>query len=65
MILERRVLVFPRADFLDAMRRYGERVGKVMPDAAPEHIHFDPSQDVALAVSFGAILFRAKMSAKP
>ncbi|MBC7953091.1 MAG: response regulator [Rhodospirillaceae bacterium] len=54
MILERRVLVFPRADFLDAMRRYGERVGKVMPNAAPENIHFDPSQDVALAVTFAA-----------
>lgn len=52
MILERRVLVFPRADFLDAMRRYGERVGKILPDAAPDNIHFDPSQDVALAVTF-------------
>jgi len=54
MILERRVLVFPRADFLDAMRRFGERVGKSMPDAPPENFHFDPSQDVALAVTFPA-----------
>lgn len=55
MILERRVIVFPRADFLDAMRRYGERVGKELPDAAPENIHFDPSQDVALAITFAAM----------
>lgn len=55
MILERRVIVFPRADFLDAMRRYGERTGKAMPDAPPENILFDPSQDVALAITFGAV----------
>ncbi|MBC7907932.1 MAG: response regulator [Rhodospirillaceae bacterium] len=54
MILERRVLVFPRADFLDAIRRYGERVGKFLPDAAPDNISFDPSQDVALTVTFAA-----------
>lgn len=52
MILERRVIVFPRADFLDAMRRYGERIGKAMPDTAPENIVFDPSQDVSLAIRF-------------
>lgn len=52
MILERRVLVFPRADFLDAMRRFAERVGKVMPDTPPEHIHFDPAQDVSLTIRF-------------
>ncbi len=52
MILERRVLVFPRADFLDAMRRYSERLGKPMPDSPPENFNFDPSQDVALAITF-------------
>lgn len=54
MILERRVLVFPRADFLDAMRRYGERNGKAMPDVPPMAINFDPAQDVALTVTFAA-----------
>ena len=54
MILERRVIVFPRADFLDAMRRYGERNGKAMPDVAPVAISFDPAQDVALTVTFAA-----------
>ncbi|CDK99922.1 conserved protein of unknown function, containing signal transduction response regulator, receiver domain [Magnetospirillum gryphiswaldense MSR-1 v2] len=54
MILERRVLVFPRADFLDAMRRYGERTGKAMPDVPPMAISFDPAQDVALTVTFAA-----------
>lgn len=54
MILERRVVVFPRADFLDAMRRFAERSGKVLPDSPPDHIQFDPSQDVTLAISFPA-----------
>jgi two-component system, chemotaxis family, chemotaxis protein CheY len=54
MILERRAVVFPRADFLDAMRRFAERSGKVLPDAPPDHIQFDPSQDVALAITFPA-----------
>lgn len=52
MILERRVIVFPRADFLDAMRRFGERTDKLMPDTPPENMQFEPSQDVALAVTF-------------
>ncbi len=52
MILERRVIVFPRADFLDAIRRYGERIGKQVPDTAPEQINFDPSQDIALLIRF-------------
>ncbi|MBI5165264.1 MAG: response regulator [Magnetospirillum sp.] len=55
MILERRVIVFPRADFLDAMRRYGERVSKVMPDSAPENLVFDPAQDMSLAIRFAPI----------
>lgn len=54
MILERRVIVFPRADFLDAMRRFGERSGKVMPDVPPMALSFDPAQDVALTVTFAA-----------
>lgn len=52
MILERRVIVFPRAEFLDAMRRYGERVDKHMPDTPPDNFQFEPSQDIALAVTF-------------
>jgi two-component system chemotaxis response regulator CheY len=55
MIQERRVIVFPRADFLDAMRRYGERIAKQMPDAPPLSLSFDPTQDVALTVSFAAV----------
>jgi two-component system, chemotaxis family, chemotaxis protein CheY len=54
MIQERRVIVFPRADFLDAMRHYGERVGKPMPDSPPQALSFDPAQDVALTVTFPA-----------
>lgn len=54
MLLERRVIVFPRADFLNAMRRYGERNGKPMPDVAPTALSFDPAQDVALTITFGA-----------
>ncbi|CAA7612854.1 response regulator [Magnetospirillum sp. SS-4] len=55
MIVERRVIVFPRADFLDAMRRYGERIGKHLPDTAPDLLSFDPSQDIALTIRFPAI----------
>ena len=55
MILERRVIVFPRADFLDAIRRYGERIGKHVPDTAPEQLNFDPSQDIALTIRFPAV----------
>lgn len=55
MILERRVIVFPRADFLDAIRRYGERIGKSMPNAAPDMLNFDPSQDISLTIRFPAI----------
>lgn len=54
MILERRVIVFPRADLLDAMRRFGEHTGKLMPDTPPDNVVFEPSQDVALAVTFPA-----------
>ena len=54
MIIERRVILFPRADFLDAIRRYGERIGKAMPDTPPDNILFDPAQDVALAIRFPA-----------
>lgn len=55
MIVERRVIVFPRADFLDAMRRYGERIGKNLPDTAPEMLNFDPAQDIALIIRFPAV----------
>ncbi|MDO8606890.1 MAG: response regulator [Phaeospirillum sp.] len=55
MILERRVIIFPRADFLDAMRRYGERIGKNLPDTAPDMLGFDPSQDIALTIRFPAL----------
>ncbi len=54
MILERRVIVFPRADFLDAMRRFGERNDKPLPDTPPDHLQFEPGQDVALLVTFPA-----------
>lgn len=54
VILERRVIVFPRADFLDAMRRFGERMGRQVPDTPPENFLFDPAQDVALSVTFPA-----------
>ncbi|MEW5727477.1 MAG: response regulator [Pseudomonadota bacterium] len=56
MILERRVIVFPRADFLDAMRRYGERIGKAMPDTPPENMAFDPAQDISLVIRFAPAL---------
>lgn len=52
MLLERRVIVFSRADFLDAMRRFGERADKHLLDTPPDNFHFEPSQDVALAVTF-------------
>ncbi|WP_043745957.1 response regulator [Paramagnetospirillum magneticum] len=55
MILERRVIVFPRADFLDAIRRYGERIGKMLPDTAPDLLSFDPAQDIALTIRFPAV----------
>ncbi|CAA7626881.1 CheY-like receiver [Candidatus Terasakiella magnetica] len=55
MILERRVIIFPRSDFLDAMRRYGGRIGKNMPDTAPDLLNFDPSQDIALSIRFPPI----------
>lgn len=55
MIQERRVILFPRADFLDAMRRYGGRIGKNLPDSAPDQINFDPAQDIALTIRFPAI----------
>lgn len=55
MILERRVIVFPRADFLDAIRRYGERIGKNVPNTAPELMNFDPSQDISLVIRFPAV----------
>lgn len=55
MILERRVIVFPRADFLDAVRRYGERIGKHLPDTAPDMLSFDPAQDIALTIRFPAV----------
>ncbi|MGE5477003.1 MAG: response regulator [Bacteroidales bacterium] len=48
------MIVFPRADFLDAMRRFGERMDKVLPDTPPENFHFEPAQDVALSVTFPA-----------
>jgi CheY-like chemotaxis protein len=55
MIVERRVIVFPRADFLDAIRRYGERIGKNLPDTAPDMLSFDPAQDIALTIRFPAV----------
>jgi len=55
MIQERRVIVFPRADFLDAMRRYGEANAKPMPDTPPQSLSFDPAQDVTLTVTFAAV----------
>lgn len=55
MIQERRVIVFPRADFLDAMRRHGERICKPMPDAPPLSLSFDPAQDVSLTITFAAV----------
>ncbi|OAN46609.1 hypothetical protein A6A04_05715 [Paramagnetospirillum marisnigri] len=55
MILERRVIVFPRADFLDAMRRYGERIGKNLPNTAPDQLNFDPAQDISLTIRFPAV----------
>ncbi|NFV81486.1 response regulator [Magnetospirillum aberrantis] len=54
MILERRVIVFPRADLLDAMRRFGEHNDKRLPDTPPDNLTFEPSQDVALSIAFPA-----------
>lgn len=54
MILERRVIVFPRADFLDAVRRFGARLDKQVPDTPPENFQFEPAQDIALSVTFPA-----------
>lgn len=36
------------------MRRFGERLDRPMPDTPPDNFQFDPSQDVALAVTFPA-----------
>ncbi|MCR6633222.1 MAG: response regulator transcription factor [Magnetospirillum sp.] len=55
MLIERRVIVFPRSDLLDAMRRFGEHHDKLMPDTPPENFLFDPASDVALSVTFPAI----------
>ena len=55
MILERRVIVFPRADFLNAIRRYGEKINRVMPDTPPTALNFDPAQDMALTITFPAV----------
>ncbi|RAU23328.1 hypothetical protein CU669_04120 [Paramagnetospirillum kuznetsovii] len=55
MILERRVIVFPRSDFLDAIRRYGERIGKNLPNTAPDQMNFDPAQDISLTIRFPAV----------
>ena len=52
MILERRVIIFPRADFLDAMRRYASKIRRELPPTAPERLTFDPALDTALTIRF-------------
>jgi len=55
MLQERRAIIFPRADFLNAIRRYAERSGKPIPDTPPENLIIDPSQDSALVITFPAV----------
>jgi two-component system, chemotaxis family, chemotaxis protein CheY len=55
MIQERRAIIFPRADFLNAVRRYAERSGKPIPDTPPENLIFDPTQDSTLIITFPAV----------
>jgi hypothetical protein len=35
VIIERRVIYFPRPDFLEAMRSYGDEIGKSLPNDPP------------------------------
>lgn len=56
MIFERRAVIFPRADFLDALRRFAGGQDKVLPNTPPDHLHFEPSQkDVTLTITFPAL----------
>ncbi|MEO5375674.1 MAG: response regulator [Alphaproteobacteria bacterium] len=54
MIIERRVVIFPIPDLLDAMRDHGEKIGRRLPAMAPESLVFDPGVDDALVVRFPA-----------
>lgn len=56
MIFERRVLVFPRADFLDAMRQFAVHHNHPLPDLPPRHFQFTPEQGpVVLSITFPAL----------
>ncbi len=52
MIIERRVLYFPRPDFLEAMRSYGDEIGKSLPNAPPSRFIFDPAILESLSLRF-------------
>ncbi|MBF0562839.1 MAG: response regulator [Alphaproteobacteria bacterium] len=50
--MERRVVIFSPAEFLQAFREYGVETGKPLPEAPPAKIAFEPVHEVALTLSF-------------
>ena len=52
MIVERRAVLFPPAEFLDAVSRYAVHCGRRWPFATPSAFRFDPAADVALRIDF-------------
>ena len=54
MIVERRAIIFPRADFLEAVRIYAVKLKRAMPADPPETVAFDPAVDDSLVMRFEA-----------
>jgi two-component system chemotaxis response regulator CheY len=52
MIIESRILFFPRPDFLEAVRGYSDEIGKPLPNIPPARFLFDPAQSDALCLRF-------------
>ncbi|MBF0561320.1 MAG: response regulator [Alphaproteobacteria bacterium] len=55
LILERRLLVFPPKDFLDALRCFAAEQDTPLPDIVPSGMSFDPSMDPAVTIRFPPI----------
>ena len=54
-ILERRLLVFPQDDLLDALRCYAEERGVPLPETPPDAVSFSPSAEPAIRIGFPSV----------
>ncbi|MBF0129381.1 MAG: response regulator [Alphaproteobacteria bacterium] len=51
-MIERRAIIFPEPEFLNALRDLGQSLGRTLPDLVPSRIEFNPDANPAITLEF-------------